>query len=65
MGDKAKHCRNVHSFNFYKSIVFIAVAYALWLLWQLRVSIILRLIIGKMKIRFNCCLIADILTERF
>ena len=32
-------CRNVHSIRFYKSIVFIAVAYALWLLWQLRVSI--------------------------
>ena len=33
-------CRNVHSIIFYKSIVFIAVAYALWLqLMQLRVSI--------------------------
>ena len=32
-------CRHVHSISFYKSIVFIAVAYALWLLWQLRVSI--------------------------
>ena len=56
-------CRNVHSISFYKSIVFIAVAYALWLLWQLKSFH--RLIMGKMKIGFNCCLIAGILTERF
>ena len=31
-------------------------------LWQLRVSID---IMGKMKIGFNCCFIADILTECF
>ena len=45
---KLKLCRNVHSISFYKSIVFIAVAYALWLLWQLRVSI--DLLWGKWKL---------------
>ena len=35
-----------------------AVAYTLWLLCH-------RLIMGKMKIGFNCCLIAGILTELF
>ena len=41
----------------------LVVAYALWLLWQLIVSI--DLLWGKMKLGFNCCLIADILTELF
>ena len=45
---KLKLWRNVHSISFYKSIVFIAVAYALWLLWQLRVSI--DLLWGKWKL---------------
>ena len=39
LGIKLKLCRNVHSVSPYKKIVFIAAAYALWLLWHLRVSI--------------------------
>ena len=59
---KLKLCRNVHSISFYKSIVFIAVTYALWLLWVFSFH---RLIMGKMKIGFNCCLFANILTKHF
>ena len=39
MGDKAETLQNVHSISLYKIIVFVAVAFALWLLWQLRDSI--------------------------
>ena len=65
-GIKLNLCRDVHSISHYKNIVFITVAYVLWLLWQLEVSIDLgpnihghigsenRLIIGKLKIGFNC-----------
>ena len=36
---KLKLLRNVHSISLYKNSAFIADAYALWLLWQLKVSI--------------------------
>ena len=77
-GIKLKLCRNVHSISLCKNIVFllpnkilfkpkilffIAVAQALWLVWQLKSF--LRLIMWKMEIGFNCCLIAGILTELF
>ena len=45
-----------------RTLFFIAVVYVLWLLWQPKVSV---LIMGKMKIGFNCCLISGILTELF
>ena len=38
-GIKLKLCRIVSNNILYKNIVFIAVAQALWLLWQLKVSI--------------------------
>ena len=40
-GMKLKHFNNVHSINFYNHIVFIAVVYVLWLLWQLKLFIAL------------------------
>ena len=56
---KLKLCRNVHSISFYKGIVFIADVVARQL------KSFRRLIMGKIKIGFNCCLIADIFTEHF
>ena len=52
-----KLCSNVHSISL---SVFIVVAYLLCLLWHFH-----RLITGKMKIGYNCCLNAGILTESF
>ena len=49
-GIKLKLCRIVSNISFYKSIIFIAVAQALWLLWQLKVSIDLQS--EKWKLRF-------------
>ena len=49
-GIKLKLCRIVSNNNLYKNIFFIAVAKALWLLWQLKVSIDLQW--EKRKLRF-------------
>ena len=46
-GVKLKLCRNVHRISLYKNIVFLAVAYRLWLLWQLKSCH--RLIMGNKK----------------
>ena len=56
---KLKLCRNVHNINHYKSDVadVVDVALVLLLLRQLKI------IIGKVKIRLYCYLIADILTR--
>ena len=59
---KQKLCRKVHSISFYKNIVFIAVAYALRLLWHLKVSIDFD---GENENWHYCCFIADILTKVF
>ena len=47
---KLNLCRIVSNISLYKNIVFIAVAQALWLLWQLKVSIDLQW--EKWKLRF-------------
>ena len=57
-GMKLKLCIHVHDISLYKTIVFIAVAQALWVLWQLKVSIDLLWEIGV-----YFCVIADILTK--
>ena len=64
-GINLKLCRNVHTLASTILLFFIAVAYmyAFSLLWQLKSFH--RLTVGKMKIGFICCLIADILTEVF
>ena len=59
-GIKLKFCRIVSNVSLYKNILFIAVAQALCLLWQLKVSIDLQW--EKLKLRF-IALIADILTK--
>ena len=59
-GINLKFCRIVSNVSLYKNILFIAVAKALCLLWQLKVSIDLQW--EKLKLRF-IALIADILTK--
>ena len=48
-GIKLKLCRNVHSISLYK--LFLLMLHIHWLLWQLSFH---RLIMGQMKIGFNC-----------
>ena len=66
-GMKLKLCRNVHSISFYKNIFFFFFFYCCCIctLVVMATSSFHRLIMGKMKIGFNCWLIADIWTERF
>ena len=52
--------RIVSNNSLYKNIVFIAVAQAVWLLWQLKDSIDLQ---REVKIEIYYYLIADILTK--
>ena len=49
-GIKLKLCKSVSNINLYKNIVFIAIAWALWLLWQLKISIDLQW--EKWELRF-------------
>ena len=58
MGIKLTLCRNVHSIGLYKKYCFCCCMCTL-------VAMATGLMMGKMKIGFNCCIIAGILTERF
>ena len=62
-GINLKLCRNGHSVSLYKKHCFLLPLLMLFV--AMATSNFYRLIMGKMKIGFNCCLIAGILTERF
>ena len=57
-GIKLKLCRIVSNMSLYRILIlfFIAIAQALWLLWQLKVSI-------DLKIEIYCYLLAGVLTN--